>query len=82
MAELGEDQLSLETLVACRDGSDVDKRVRTGGKAIGAGVVIARTVLVHADAVAEGAQRVGENVVARRGQHEAPVLALVVVGRL
>lgn len=64
MTELREDQLSLETLIACRNGGDVDKRIRTGGKAIGAGVVIARTVLVHADAVAEGAQRVGENVVA------------------
>ena len=81
LAELGEDELSLETLIALRDRSDGDGAVDAHGVVVGAGVIVARSIRIHAEQIAEIALRVGENHIAGRGQHETLVLAFVVLRR-
>ena len=69
-------------MIPSRNRSNTHQGVVARRVLAGAGVVVSRPVLVHANLVAERAQRVRQNVIARRRQHEALVLALVVVWRL
>lgn len=68
-------------MIALGDRGNRNGAVDAGGVVVGTGVIIARSIGVHAEQIAEIALRVGENHIARRSQHKALVFALVVLRR-